>query len=55
MAARISIRSMSADRHDEVQNPRADGVEIWARRIGRGLGWTAAALLLIYLFWTYAP
>lgn len=31
-----------------------DRVEIWGRRIGRALGWTAAAFLLLQLFRTYA-
>jgi hypothetical protein len=52
VAARISIRSMNADR-DDVGSGRTDGVEIWARRIGRMLGWAVAALLVIYLLRTY--
>jgi hypothetical protein len=53
VAVRISIRSMNTDR-DDVGSSRTDGVEIWARRIGRTLGWTVAALLVIYLLRTYA-
>ena len=33
--------------------PPSDSVEVWGRRIGRTLGWTAAALLLYQLFRTY--
>jgi Na+(H+)/acetate symporter ActP len=44
---------MSADR-DKVDSSRADGVEIWARRIGRTIGWAVAAFLLIQLLRTYA-
>lgn len=69
VAARISIRGMTeADRDqserrgDAVRSARAesgavnapDGVEIWARRLGRVLGWSAAALMLIYLLRAYA-
>lgn len=58
VAAGISIGRMSADHHEPMQNerqtPRADGVEIWARRIGRALGWAVAALLVIQLLRTYA-
>jgi hypothetical protein len=39
---------------DDLDAGPADGVEIWARRVGRGLGWTAAALLVIYLLRTFA-
>jgi hypothetical protein len=44
---------MNADR-DEVGSSRTDGVEIWARRIGRMLGWAVAAFLLLQLLRTYA-
>ncbi len=69
VAARISIRRMiEGDRDKSVRGADAvrlagaksggddapDGVEIWARRLGRVLGWSAAALLLIYLLRTYA-
>ena len=66
---RISIRGMvEADRDksergieavratgaDSDSAAASDGVEIWARRLGRVLGWSAAALMLIYLLRTYA-
>ena len=58
MAARISIRGMNSDRDETAQGESsvgpADRVEIWARRVGRTLGWTAAAFLVIYLLRTYA-
>jgi hypothetical protein len=58
VAARISIRSMNKDREEQARGDAgsgpADGVEIWARRVGRTLGWTVAVLLVIYLLRTYA-
>ena len=65
MTPRISIRGMiEADRNERERRVPAgaesdsaaasDGVEIWARRLGRVLGWSAAALMLIYLLRTYA-
>jgi hypothetical protein len=49
---------MNADRDEPARNDLdakpADGVEIWARRLGRVLGWSAAAFMLIYLLRTYA-
>lgn len=68
MAPRISIRGMieagrdrserreafrSADAEKDSANA-PDGVEIWAKRIGRVLGWSAAAIMLIYLLRAYA-
>ena len=32
-----------------------DTVGIWGRRIGRALGWGAAALLVLHLLWTCGP
>ena len=41
---------------DAEANPeeRADSAEIWGRRVGRGLGYLAVVVLLIYLAVTYA-
>lgn len=33
--------------------PVRDGIEVWGRRIGRALGWTAAAFLVFQLIRTY--
>jgi hypothetical protein len=40
--------------HGEPRAERNDGVELWARRVGRMLGWVVAVLLVIYLLRTYA-
>jgi len=58
MAARIIIRGMNLDRDEHARggagSSPADGVEIWARRVGRTLGWAVAIFLVIYLLRTYA-
>jgi hypothetical protein len=58
VAGRISIRGMNLDRDEharaEACSGAADGVEIWARRVGRTLGWAVAIFPVIYLLRTYA-
>jgi hypothetical protein len=30
----------------------SDPAEVWGKRVGRALGWTAAALIAAYLIWS---
>lgn len=39
--------------NEEAEKP--DGLEIWARRTGRFLGWIALFGLALYLLFTYGP
>lgn len=45
---------MSEPRQDSGPEP-PDGLEIWAKRTGRILGFAALFVLAVYLLVTYAP
>jgi hypothetical protein len=44
--AQKQMRETDSSKHD-------DGIERWARRVGRVLAWGIIALLLVHLIWTY--